>query len=115
LAKVSWRKTSPVVMIAQQILASLLASATATRRSGFLARSAAIDPARRACAFAGDAQRRRAADHQHLAQVSIALLGDGAESFLAAARVLSWRQPKPGRKVASRLEHARVRDAGDDR
>src|SRR5580658_962381 len=33
-------------MIAQQILASLLASATATRRSGFLARSAAIESAR---------------------------------------------------------------------
>src|SRR5271166_2869704 len=46
LANTSWRKTSPVVMIAQQIRASLLASATATRRSGFLARSAAIQPAR---------------------------------------------------------------------
>src|SRR5271168_1886959 len=33
-------------MIAQQILASLLASATATRRSGFLARNAAIHSAR---------------------------------------------------------------------
>ena len=115
LAKISWRKTSPVVMIAQQISASLLASATATRRSGFLAQQRRDPGGESAVAFAGDAQRRGAPDHQHLSHVSVALLGDGAELLLAAARVLPRRQPKPRREVASRLEHARVRDAGGDR
>src|SRR5271165_5741831 len=42
----SLRKLSPVDIIAQAILASLLASATATTRSGFLARIATIHSAR---------------------------------------------------------------------
>ena len=46
LLYVSARKLSPVDMIAQHILASLLANATATTRSGFLARIATIHSAR---------------------------------------------------------------------
>src|SRR5271166_4520760 len=46
LLYVSARKLSPVDMIAQHILASLLANATATSRSGFLARIATIHSAR---------------------------------------------------------------------
>src|SRR6266702_3374902 len=42
LANISARKGSPVVMTAQMILASLLASATVTRRAGFLASRATI-------------------------------------------------------------------------
>src|SRR4029077_11195693 len=42
---ISARKISPVLIIAQMIRASLLASATATRRAGFFARSALIQSA----------------------------------------------------------------------
>src|SRR6202043_1527320 len=44
-ANISARKISPVLIIAQMIRASLLASATVTRRAGFFARSALIHSA----------------------------------------------------------------------
>src|ERR1700675_1549078 len=44
-ANISARKISPVLIIAQMIRASLLASATVTRRAGFFARSALIQSA----------------------------------------------------------------------
>ncbi len=44
-ANISARKISPVLIIAQMIRASLLASATVTRRAGFFARSALSQPA----------------------------------------------------------------------
>jgi hypothetical protein len=44
-ANISARKISPVLIIAQMIRASLLASATVTRRAGFFARSAVIQSA----------------------------------------------------------------------
>ena len=46
-ANISARKISPVLIIAQMIRASLLASATVTRRAGFFARSALIQSAAR--------------------------------------------------------------------
>ena len=39
--------------------------------------------------FVGHAQNRRASHDQHLAQISVAPLGDSAELVLAAARVLA--------------------------
>src|SRR5512137_1810895 len=56
----------------------------------------------------------RAGDEQP-AQVSIALLGDAAESVLAASRVLLGHQPDPGGKIASRSERLPVADLGNQR
>src|ERR1700730_4029119 len=49
-ANILARKISPVLIIAQMIRASLLASATETRRAGFFARSALIQSASAPCA-----------------------------------------------------------------
>ncbi len=54
------------------------------------------------------AQQRRRREHQQLAKISVALLGDRAELLLAAGRVLSWRQAKPRGKVASSFKLTRV-------
>src|SRR5262249_49740179 len=53
-------------------------------------------------------------------QISIALLGDPAESLLAAGRMLSGHQPDPGGKTAARREclpipYLGYQRSGDDR
>jgi hypothetical protein len=111
---VSTRKLSPVVMIAQQVLASLLASATATTRSGFLVRSALIPVCEGAFALARHAQHRGRSCDEHFADVAITLFCDGTKLFRAATGILSGRQSEPCRKVPPRLEHARIRNAGCD-
>jgi hypothetical protein len=46
-------------------------------------------------------------------QVAIALLGNAAEPFLAAGRVLLGHQTDPGRKIAPGAERTPVADLGD--
>src|SRR6185437_5747774 len=41
-------------------------------------------------------------------------LGDSAEPFFSAARVLSWDEAKPGREIPSRAETANIGDAGEN-
>ena len=48
-----------------------------------------------------DAKHRGGADHQKLAQIAIALLGDLAKPLLAAARVLPRHHTEPGGEMAS--------------
>ncbi len=55
----------------------------------------------------------KGADDEHLAQVSIALLGDAAEPLLSAAGVLSRNQTDSGRQVATSLEGRRIGHGGD--
>jgi len=52
---------------------------------------------------------------EQAAEVTIALLGDIAELFLAATRVLLRHQSDPGREIATRSKDLRVRNAGDQR
>ena len=88
--------------------ASLLASATAATRSGFLAFSATIHSARAPLCLCGHAQHRGAADDEHLAQVSIALLGDRSELFLSSAGALARRQAQRRGEVAPGFEYAGI-------
>ena len=53
------------------------------------------------------------AGDQQPSQVAIALLGDAAEPFLAAGRMLLRHQPDPGRKIAPRAERLPVADLGN--
>jgi hypothetical protein len=106
-------------MIAQQILASLLASATATRRSGFLARNAAIQAAR--------APLRLPATRSAEAHPTTSIFRRYRSPCLVMAPSFSLppvefyrgvkpsHAAKPRREVASRLEHAGVGNAGGDR
>jgi hypothetical protein len=57
-ANISARKISPVLIIAQMIRASLLASATVTRRAGLFARSALIQSASACSRYAAVKLRR---------------------------------------------------------
>ena len=114
LRYISVRNLSPVVMTAQQILASLLASATAVSRSGFLGPQCVDPVGERAFALGRNTQHRGRAHNQHLANVAVALLGDGAEFLLSARGILPWRQTKPCREVAARFEYAGVGNAGRD-
>jgi hypothetical protein len=65
--------------------------------------------------LANHAQQRGRAQHEQPPEVAIALFGDGAELFLAAAGILPRRHSEPGGKVAARLENTWVRNADDDR
>lgn len=106
-------------MIAQQILASLLASATATRRSGFLARNAAIEsargplrlPAKRSTAVEPTTSNLRIYRLPCLV-IAPSLALPPLEFCLG---VSPSQEPEPSREVASRLEHARIGDARCDR
>ncbi len=54
-------------------------------------------------------------DHEQLPQVSITLLGDASEPFLAAAGVLPRHQADPGSQVPAGFERPRIRNRRDDR
>jgi hypothetical protein len=58
----------------------------------------------------GISDDRQCSNRQHRAQVSVALLGDATEPLIAAAQVLLWCEPDPGRKVARRRKGSWIRD-----
>jgi hypothetical protein len=58
-----------------------------------------------ALALARDAQHRCRAQHEQLSDVLVALLGDRAELFLAAAGVLPRGEPEPSGEAARGFEH----------
>ena len=101
----SERNSSPVVMIAQAMRASLLASATVTSRAGRRCRSRwSRQPMDRAV-FPEPAQARCRSEDEQASQIRIALFGNPAEPFLSAAGVLSRNQTEPRREVATGAEH----------
>ena len=59
------------------------------------------------------ANDRHGAGDEQPSQIAIALLGNAAEPFLAAGRVLFGYQTDPGRKTAPRAECAPVADLGN--
>jgi hypothetical protein len=62
-----------------------------------------------------DAQVRSRAVYQQGPQISVALARDLSKPFLAAARILSGRDPRRGRVASAALEHVRVTHTGDQR
>src|SRR5271165_617905 len=61
------------------------------------------------------AKRRAGTDHQELAQVAIAHLGDPPETLLAPGRALARRQAEEGGELAPAGEGAHVLNRGCDR
>ena len=106
-------------MIAQAIRAISLASATAAT---FVGRRSIIRvmPSSLGAVLSCVANDRHGAGDEQPLQIAIALLGDTAEPFLAAGRVLLGHQTDPSGKIAPRAEGAPVADLrnqgrGDDR
>jgi hypothetical protein len=96
------RETSPVVMTAQTIRASLLANATTL--GGLRALSAAKSVAQRAFALWRRPQGRDGAQHQKPSDLPTALLGYRPEFLFAAGRVLRGRRAKPSGEIAAGFE-----------
>src|SRR3954469_4069216 len=90
---------SPLAIMAQAILAILLASATAATFVGRRANNAVSQG--RCLADFGVTDHGQRAGGEQTTQVAIALLADTAELVLAAARVLLRHEPDPGREVSS--------------
>src|SRR5437764_13579354 len=106
-------------MIAQAIRAISLASATAAT---FVGRRSIIRvmPSSLGAVLSRVANDRHGAGDEQPSQIAIALLGNAAEPFLAAGRVLLGHQTDPSGKIAPRAEGAPVADLrnqgrGDDR
>ena len=97
------RKTSPVVMIAQTIRASLLANATATTLGGLPSALSAASQSHNAPLRFGQPARkdRDGAQHKKPSDIPIALLGYRPEFLFAAGRVLLGRRAKPGGEIAA--------------
>src|SRR5689334_3894220 len=94
--------------------AILLASATAATLAG--RRSSKRQPwTMRGSVRLGVSDHGQGSDGQQRAQVAVPMLGDAAEPFLAAARVLLRDQADPGSQIPARLEGLRIGDAGDQR
>jgi len=93
------------------IRAVLLASATETRRARRRASSALTHCGVLAPGVSHD---RGCADDEEGAHISVAHLRDRAETFLAAARVLSWHEPEPGCELPAGCEVRGIGHRGGD-
>ena len=92
---------SPLAIMAQAILAILLASATAATFVGRRANNAVSQGRLLGAVDFGVTDHGQRAGGEQTTQVAIALLADTAELVLAAARVLLRHEPDPGREVSS--------------
>src|SRR5215831_19674187 len=61
----------------------------------------------------GIADDGESTDGEQTAQVAIALLADTPKLVLAAARMLLWHEPDPGREVTARSESLWISDGGN--